>query len=110
MALLKTMYNVPVINYDTQASETLKDVLFSLQQLSKTIDLVYNRIEERVTLEKNRLASVNNRISVCQEKVNQIKGCNKAITVFSTSKFPTSAIPAQYPSLIENNMNVRYID
>ena len=102
------MYNIPIINYDTQTSETLNDVLFSIQQLSKTIDLVYNRIEERVTFEKNRLANVNSRISICQETVNQIKGCNKAITIFSTSKFPATVIPAQYPTLIEN-MNVRHL-
>lgn len=78
----------------------MKDALHSLGKLISTVDSIFHKIEARLSDERNRLTSVNNRILNCQHKVHQIKGSNKATTVYSTSKFPASkTLPSFYSTL-----------
>lgn len=77
-------------NYDLDTAQTLQEVFHSLRLLSGTIDEVYSRIESRVREQKIRLETVNSRIATCHDKINIIRGSNRATTVFSTAKFPGS--------------------
>jgi WAS protein family homolog 1 len=65
--------------------------LFSaLQQLSQTVDSVFSKINHKLNDERAKVSKVNERVQTCAGKINLIRGSNKATTIFSTAKFPTS--------------------
>ena len=97
-------YEISLVNYDIQASETLNDVFYSLKQLSSTIDHVYQRIETRFSTEKTRLDGIKTRIANCQNKINQIKGSKRATTVYSTARFPAPKKPSLYTSVLADSV------
>lgn len=95
-------YEVSLVNYDTQAPETLNDVFYSLKQLSSTIDNIYQKIETRFSTEKFRLDGIKLRIANCQNKINRIKGSKRATAVYSTAHFPAPKKPTLYASVLAN--------
>lgn len=88
MSQILQPYEVALVNGDLSSPQTLSDVFYTLESLSKTIDEVFGRIEQRLEEEKNRLTQVNDRAGVCSEKVKLVEGSNQATTIFSTAKFP----------------------
>jgi WAS protein family homolog 1 len=75
---------------------SLSLICSALMQLSNTVDVVFQRIEKRLTDERQRVTKVNERVATCHGKINTVRGSNKATTVFSTSKFPAPKyLPAQ---------------
>ena len=99
MSQILQPYEVSLTHNDISIDETYQDVVHSLLQLSKTINDIYNRIDKRIDNEKERLNVINNRIAICNSKVLLVRGSNKATTVFSTSKFPSSKSLPLYPTL-----------
>lgn len=99
-------YELGLPSADLQFSEVVGDVIYSLQQLSVTVDDVFGRVERRLNDEKNRLSSVNTRVNVCQQKVQLVKGSNRATTVFSTAKFPGPKELHMYNSLFSQTKEV----
>jgi predicted DNA-binding ArsR family transcriptional regulator len=99
-------YELGLINAEVQSSEVLADVIYSLQQLSNTVDDVFTRIEKRLNDERNRVSYVNTRVNVCQQKVQLVKGSNRATTVFSTAKFPGPKDLHMYNSLFSQTKEV----
>lgn len=63
----------------------------SLLDLELAAENIFTTITNRVSLEHHRLEALKGRIQVVQTQVNFITGTNRAITVFSSSKYP--AIP-----------------
>jgi hypothetical protein len=88
MALLLQPYELPLVSNDLSASETLRDIIYSLDFLSSTVDDIFNRLEMKVTEERNRLTNLKKCVAVCQIKVQKVRGSKKTTTVFSTPRFP----------------------
>ena len=53
----------------------------------------------RLIDEQNRVKDINQRVHHCHVKIQQVKGSNKATTVFSTAKFPASKQLPKMPTL-----------
>lgn len=70
----------------------------SLLDLELAAENIFTTITNRVSLEHHRLEALKGRIQVVQTQVNFITGTSRAITVFSSSKYP--AIPAAQQDFI----------
>ena len=102
MTLFLQSYHIPVIYNDLNQSETLNDVLHALENLSSTINSVFNKIDSRIVNERIRLDHIKVRINTCRAKVDLVRGSQNATTVFSTSKFPAPKILPSYPTLFSD--------
>jgi hypothetical protein len=74
-------YAVPLVARDVSNEEVVKDIVEALQQLERTVDVVFNNIAARVTAEKKRVSDVNGRINTCKKLIESIHGSSKATTV-----------------------------
>lgn len=99
MAQILQPYRVPFAYNDLGEGENLQDVFHALQNLSETVEDIFNRIDKRISDEKKRVTQIKSRVSTCQNKVGLVRGSNKATTVFSTSKFPAPKTLPSYPTL-----------
>lgn len=121
MAQILEPLRVPVVNMDLAVEQTSQDVLHALQKLNSTADAVFLKISSQVKLEKERISRMNERARVCHSKIQQLRGTNKATTVFSTAKYPNpkdlpqhatmfsimgEAVDSPYPDI---NDDVRYL-
>lgn len=102
MPILKS-YQVPIVSRDYEREETLLDVFHSLTVLQTTIDQSFQKIQNRVELEKSRVSRINSRIGSCQTRIEEVKNKQdkdmKAITVHVTSKFPAPDRPHHSTSI-----------
>lgn len=78
----------------------------ALQQLSYTVDVVFNKINVKLNSEKEKITKINERVGVCSGKINSVRGSNKATTVFSTAKFPAPKKLIPRPTLFSINEDV----
>lgn len=83
-------YEIPLVFNDLSTPQTLDDVFHALEKLSEAFDRTVNRIGHKLTAERQRVKSINERVSVCNGKIQLIVGSNRATTVFSTAKFPAT--------------------
>ena len=74
MTELLQPYEVSVVHYNLSEAETLQDTFYSLNRLNETFNDAFNRIEMKLTEEKHKLNSINARISICQTKVELVRG------------------------------------
>lgn len=100
MAQILQPYELPLIYSDLSPSETLRDALHAIKSLSRTVDEIFTKIDSRLATERQRLGSIHKRVSKCHDKVRQVQGSKKAITVFSTAKFPAAKTLPFYSTLI----------
>eukprot|EP00428_Durinskia_dybowskii_P067902 CAMPEP_0170366450 /NCGR_PEP_ID=MMETSP0117_2-20130122/6424_1 /TAXON_ID=400756 /ORGANISM="Durinskia baltica, Strain CSIRO CS-38" /LENGTH=611 /DNA_ID=CAMNT_0010621039 /DNA_START=39 /DNA_END=1874 /DNA_ORIENTATION=- len=107
MAQILQPYRVPVIYNDLTPEETMADAFYALETLSATIDDIFGRIERRISDERTRIDHVKNRVKSCKHKVEQVRGSNKATTVFSTAKFPGPKDLPAYPTLFSQIHEMR---
>lgn len=85
------VYAIERVYEDLRPQFVAKDIIKQLSQLDAVVGDIFNRLVHKVTLEKDRVAAIDDRIRVCQAKVNAIterRTSNKPTTVFSTSKYP----------------------
>lgn len=97
MAKILKPYDIAVVHGDLSFPQTLGDIFFALDGLTKTIDDSFDRIEKRIVDERKRVDQINERLNTCHTKVSAIVGSTKATTVFSTAKFPG---PKQLPVFV----------
>lgn len=102
-------YQVTLVNNDLTSEETLLDVFHSLEHLSTIVSEIFTKIDNRVEAEKTRISYIKARVAVCQKKVDQIRGSNQAITVFSTAKFPAPKNLPMYPTLLQEASHVSFM-
>ena len=94
MTLMFQPNELTLVGYDVSVPETMKDIVHSLDCLASTIDSIFNRLETKVTFERDRLSCISKRIEICQSKVRAFKGSKKPTMVFSASKYPgTESFP-----------------
>ncbi|KAF1336508.1 Carbon catabolite repressor protein, partial [Globisporangium splendens] len=89
------VYAIERVYEDLRPQFVAKDVIKQLSQLDAVVGDIFNRLVHKVTLEKERVAAIDERIRVCQAKVNAIterRTSNKPTTVFSTSKYPAPKV------------------
>lgn len=60
----------------------------SLEMLEKTVNDVYEKVANRVKVENDRVARTRQRLAIAKEKLEIIKGNERATTVFSPAKYP----------------------
>ncbi|KAK5582188.1 hypothetical protein RB653_003771 [Dictyostelium firmibasis] len=82
------IYQVPVVSNGLRETESILQIVDSLEKLDKVFNDMYSTISARVSHEKSRIDNVANRLNNAQHKVNQILGSKQAITVFSSAKYP----------------------
>lgn len=99
MSQILKPYEIPLAYADLSPDEIILDAIHSLTHLSTVIDDMFNKIEKRISDEKSRLSNINSRVANCLHKVNQIKGTNRAITIFSTAKYPALRTRPYYVTL-----------
>lgn len=106
-------YNVPVVLPDLRREESLIQVTDALEYLEAVANDIFNRISNRVGVERDKLAAINTRICVAQAKVDKLRSAtSKATTVFSPPKYPAPKQLEPYRSLfgeVDRRMkNVRH--
>jgi len=106
MATISQPYQVSLISNDLASGETLLDVFYSLDHLQSIVNEIFQRIDTRVEDERQRIQQIKHRVNTCVEKIQQIKGSNQAITVFSTAKYPAPKTLPSYPTLLGHTSNV----
>ena len=53
--------DLPLVYADLTQPETLKDALYSIKRLSDAVDLIFDKIDRKVSVERQRLPSINQR-------------------------------------------------
>lgn len=81
-------YLIPVVQQDLRNDESLMQLFDALALLDKTVGDVFSRISTRVTMQRDRLVLVNNRVNVARAKVQKIVGWRHATKVMSSAKYP----------------------
>lgn len=105
-SILLQPYELPLVRYDLHESETMKDVLFSIESLAVSMDDIFSKLQGNVTSERKRLANINERLAVCQQKVKAFKGSKRPSKVFSTARFPGNLNYPLHPTVIQASESV----
>lgn len=101
-------YQVALLSHDLTSSETVLDMLHALDHLALISQEIFQRIDIRITEEKNRITTMKQRIKRCNDIVDRLRGRNSAITVFSTAKYPAPKELPAYPTLLGRTSLVSY--
>eukprot|EP01119_Soliformovum_irregulare_P012593 TRINITY_DN3278_c0_g1_i1.p1 TRINITY_DN3278_c0_g1~~TRINITY_DN3278_c0_g1_i1.p1 ORF type:complete len:455 (+),score=139.52 TRINITY_DN3278_c0_g1_i1:23-1366(+) len=99
MTQTEFVFHQPTVQPELRQSEAYWQVFDALDNLNRSVDEVFTRINQRVTHEKGRLQSLGARLDVAQSKVKQIQSSNRAITVLSPSKYPAPESVSNYVPL-----------
>ena len=67
---------------------------------------VFFRISNRAQENRKKLDELKKRIDVAEAKINQVKGSNRAIQVFSCSKYPAPTELDNYTSVFGGMLNI----
>ena len=102
-------YNVPLIQPDLRREEMILQIADALDYLDKVSNDIFNRISNKVTENRQKLQSINERINTAQAKVDHIKGSKKAIKVFSSAKYPAADSLDSYTSAFKDQNNLKEI-
>jgi len=62
MAEVLQAIDLHLVYADLTQPETLKDALYSIKRLSDAVDLIFDKIDRKVSVERQRLASINQRL------------------------------------------------
>nr|XP_002124160.1 WASH complex subunit 1 [Ciona intestinalis] len=92
-------YNVRLINHDLRREETVNQYADALAHLENVSEDIFKRVTNRVKENRDYLQKLQQRISTAEAKIEQIKGTNRAIQVFSSSKYPAPEELQSYQSL-----------
>ncbi|EGC39911.1 hypothetical protein DICPUDRAFT_74538 [Dictyostelium purpureum] len=90
------IYQVPVVSNGLRETESILQIVDSLEKLEKVFNEMYTTISTRVAHEKARIDNVASRLNNAQHKVKQVVGSKQAITVFSSAKYPAEKKWADY--------------
>ena len=106
-------YNVPVILSELRREETLLQVSDVLEYVEVVANDIFNRISNRVAVERDKLVEINTRIIAAQAKVDSLRtATSKATVVLSPPKYPAPKKVEPYQSMfsdVDRRMkNVRY--
>ncbi|KAJ4461443.1 putative WASH complex subunit 1 [Paratrimastix pyriformis] len=81
----------PSLIHTRSRLEGMNQVADMLQFLQNSFTAVFSSIENRVQTERQKLADINRRVGVAQQKITVMSQSNKAFTVVSSAKYPGTA-------------------
>eukprot|EP00850_Spirogloea_muscicola_P007282 SM000036S13326 [mRNA] locus=s36:665807:670439:+ [translate_table: standard] len=81
-------FEVSVTAQDLRPSETYDRLCGSLLALRDAATAIFDALGERVDEEQQRLQGLSSRIRAVQASIDNIEGSQKALTIFSPSKYP----------------------
>lgn len=96
-------YNVPAIPPDLRKEETIHQIADSLAYLDTIAGEIFQRINTRVSENRSKLQSINDRIGLAQAKVDKLKGSSKATQVFASPKYPAGDFIEEHKMLFPAN-------
>eukprot|EP00850_Spirogloea_muscicola_P004445 SM000019S04989 [mRNA] locus=s19:341211:345866:- [translate_table: standard] len=96
-------FEVPVVAQDLRPSETYDRLCGSLLALRDAATAIFDALGERVDEEQQRLQGLSSRIRAVQASIDNIEGSQKALTIFSPSKYPVvDPVDVDYVSVFRN--------
>ncbi|KYQ92780.1 hypothetical protein DLAC_05359 [Tieghemostelium lacteum] len=103
-----SVYQVPIVSNGLRETESILQIVDSLEKLEKVFNDIYSNISNRVAIEKNRIDNVSDRLENAQFKVKQITGSKSAITIFSSAKYPAEKKWLDYRPLNDTKQKLPY--
>ncbi|GAQ88655.1 WASD domain containing protein [Klebsormidium nitens] len=82
------VHEVPVVAHGLRPAETYAQLCQALQALQSTATAVFDLVESRVESERGRLRAISSRIRSAEAKIASLTGSTKAITIYSSAKYP----------------------
>lgn len=82
------LFEIPVIQPDLRHEESILQSINTLDYLNDVINQVFDRIDARISKNNKKIQDINQRITVANNKIDTLKNTKKAVTVYSTSKYP----------------------
>ncbi|CAG0882192.1 unnamed protein product [Darwinula stevensoni] len=79
---------VSLIPADLERDELANEIVNSFQYITKVSDIIFQRLDCKLSDVRARLDRINERAETAREKVAKITGSTKALRVFSSAKYP----------------------
>lgn len=83
------LHELFLIRPDLRHEETIIQTANCLERLTIVINEVFDRIDQRVKKNCDRIKSLNSRSNAVRKRIDSLMGINKATTIFSPVRFPT---------------------
>ncbi|XP_055373021.1 WASH complex subunit 1 [Condylostylus longicornis] len=91
-------YEVPLIPSGLRHEETIIQTANALEYLNNTINDIFNKIDERVERNNEKIREIQQRIQNANKKIESLIGSKRAICVYSPAKFPALHVLKDIPS------------
>lgn len=82
------IFEIPIIQPDLRHEEAILQSLNALDYLNQVIGTVFDRIDKRIADNQQKVQDINHRIGIVNSKIDCLKDSKKAVTLYSTSKYP----------------------
>ncbi|XP_053965097.1 WASH complex subunit 1 [Anastrepha ludens] len=97
------MYTVPVIPPDLRHEETIIQAALALDCLQKTINSIFDRIDNRTQRNNAKVQELSTRIERAQSKIRSLVGTKKSIKIYSPARFPSTKFFLDIPQTFGNS-------
>lgn len=97
------MYTVPVIPPDLRHEETIIQAAIALSCLQKTINSVFDCIDNRTQRNNAKVQELSTRVERAQAKIRSLVGTKKAIKIYAPARFPSTQIFHDIPQTFGNS-------
>lgn len=57
-------FELPLVYSDLSQPETLKDALYSIKRLANSVDAIFDKIDNKISGQRQRLSSINARLAL----------------------------------------------
>lgn len=98
---MEGIYKIALVPSDLTTEETILQITDTLDNLNGVIDDVFARLTSRINTNIDKSNKLKERIKVAEKKVNALTGMQKAIKVFSSSKYPSEIKHEHYRSVFD---------
>lgn len=82
------LFEIPIIQPDLRHEEAILQSLNTLDYLNEVIGNIFDRIDKRISNNQAKVQDINRRIGVVNSKIESLKDSKKAVTIYSTNKYP----------------------
>lgn len=100
---MEGIYKIDLIASDLSTEETILQIANTLDNLNGIVDDVFTRVLNRIQQNMQKTNKLNKRIESSRSQVEKLTGMQKAIKVFSTSKYPAAIKHEHYQSVFDLN-------
>uniref|UniRef100_A0A0A1XD07 WAS protein family homolog 1 n=1 Tax=Zeugodacus cucurbitae TaxID=28588 RepID=A0A0A1XD07_ZEUCU len=97
------MYTVPVIPPDLRHEETIIQAAIALSCLQKTINSVFDCIDNRTQRNNAKVQELSARVGRAQAKIRSLVGTKKAIKIYAPARFPSTQVFHDIPQTFGNS-------